>query len=162
MKGRTPGAQCTPLCAHYTMLSARCPVHSAHPQCHAWCTVLGAPRSRSKRAAIPASPRHLKESIPSTTTPQIPGRGTPWGRGAQPRIPAALALHSCSSHASGAAARGQWDPAGRWRGAGGARLGDAPQPGLAGSRLQEGSSGLTNKLLTASPEAGGRKQALLL
>lgn len=69
------------------------------------------------------------------------------------------------------APRGQRDTAPpRWgarRGGekgGGARLGDAPAPkaGLAGSRLQEGSSGLTNKLLTASPEAGGRKQALLL
>lgn len=83
--------------------------------------------------------------------------------------PSLAPLPTRSSHAAGygpawAAGLGTAAAGCPERRGGGARLGDAPAPkaGLAGSRLQEGSSGLTNKLLTASPEAGGRKQALLL
>lgn len=149
------------------VLRARCFVPTAQCLVHILSATLAARRlARHEHAATPSNLKDITfpalQSIPSTTTPRILGERCTSGSRSTILIPAALPLHSCSSHAGGVAKRGQWDPAGRRRGAGGARLGDAQQPGLAGSRLQEGSSGLTNKLLTASLEAGGRKQALLL
>lgn len=99
----------------------------------------------------------LKQAAPrfSKQAPTQAALGVPTPSGDAWRLPSLTTSHPHTS-------RGALAVAGDTAGRGDTGTPAAGQPGCAepGRKpLQEGSSGLTNKSLTASPEAGGRKQA---